>query len=532
MKRYRLPKLAVALAVVAALPFLFGFGNSSSANRTLIMAIAGTPADVDPDNYQGLPSNDTYNIFTAQLVRYKPYKQDYKQLPGPFQVDGYLASSWKIVPNGMEFTLRDAKSQWGNTLTSEDVKWSFERHSAINAISRFLFAVNNIDLKTPITVIDSKRFRMNLNNNAPMLLGSLTHYVMGITDSVEAKKHATESDPWARNWLKTNSATFGPYQVAGIQPSQVVFFKANPNHWSKPNIPAVVARAVPDASARVQLVIKGQADYTNGLEFQQAKTAEQSGNVQVTSGPTPWHDSLIPNLAFKPFSDPKVRLAVNHALDRKVILNQVYAGYGVVPATQVSSTIPTPVKVPGQLDYSIDKAKKLLAEAGYPNGFEFTLTICPCRPGAYVVPLATVVQSQLAKVGIKVNIATVSTSGEFESGRTAKRYQAWIASLGPVVIDPAYFGFLYFGTRGGQNFSNYTNAAVDKNIPLAMTTEPGKRRDRYVVNIVKALEADAPYVPLVETANLRVWSKRVSGAIMGEPVFGVNSIFADLLQIK
>ena len=100
------------------------------------------------------------------------------------------------------------------------------------------------------------------------------------------------------------SATFGPYQVAGIQPSQVVFFKANPNHWSKPNIPAVVVRSVPDASARVQLVIKGQADYTNGLEFQQAKTAENSGNVQVTSGPTPWHDSLIPNLAFKPFSDP------------------------------------------------------------------------------------------------------------------------------------------------------------------------------------------------------------------------------------
>ena len=530
--RTRLLKVTTALAIVVALPFLFGFGSTTSAKRVLIMALASTPVDVDPDNYQGLPSNDTYNIFSGNLVRYRPYASDYKQLPGPFAVDGFLASSWKKVPSGMEFTLRDAKSQWGNQLTSEDVKWSFERKAALNAIARFLFAVNNIDLKVPITVIDATHFRMNLTNNAPMLLGSLTHYVMAIVDSTEAKKHATEADPWARTWLRLNTATFGPYQLKGIQPSQVVFFEANPNWWDKVNIPAVVARAVPDGTGRLQLVLRGQADYTNGLDFQQAKSAEKSGVVQVTSGPTPWHDSLIPNLGFKPFSDARVREALNHAIDRKAILASVYSGYGTIPATQVSSTIPTPVKVAGSLGYDTARAKSLLAAAGYPNGFEFTLTICPCRPGAYVVPLATVIQAQLSLVGIKMNIETVATSAQFEADRAKKKYQAWIASLGPVVIDPAYFGFLYFGTKGGQNFSNYSNVTVDKFIPLAMTTEPGKRRDRYVVDIVRALEADSPYVPLVETANLRLWSKRVSGALMGEPVFGVNSVFADRLQLK
>ena len=530
--RKHLPKLAAALAVIAALPVVFGFAGSSSANRTLVMAIAGTPVDVDPENYQGLPSNDTYNIFSSMLVRYKPYAADYKQLPGPFSVDGFLATSWKKVSSGMEFTLRDAKSQWGNELNSAAVKWSFERKVALDPIARFLFAVNNVDQKNPITVIDDKRFRMNLLNNAPMLLGSLTHYVMAIVDATEAKKHVTDADPWARNWLKVNTATFGPYKLEGIQPGQVVYFKANPNWWGKVNIPAVVARAIPDASARLQLVQKGQADYTNGLDFQQAKSAASGSDVQVTAGPTPWHDSLIPNVGFKPFSDVRVREALNHAIDRKALLNTVYAGYGVIPATQVSSTIPTPVKVPGNLDYDTAKAKKLLADAGYASGFEFTLTICPCRPGAYVVPLATAIQSQLSLVGIKVNINTVATSAQFEADRAKKKYEAWIASLGPVVIDPAYFGFLYFGTTGGQNFSNFSNPTVDKNIPLAMTTEPGKRRDRFVVNIVKALEAASPYVPLVETANLRLWSKRVSGGLMGEPTFGVNSIYVDRLQIK
>lgn len=143
----------------------------SSRADTLVGAISAVPTDMGPDTNQGGPSNETSPFTSATLVRYKDVPAN--QLPGPYAVQPYLAQSWKQDKTGYTFTLRAAKSQYGNPLTSQDVKWSFERKLVINPTAQTLYTSANIDKTNPITVINSRTFHINLTEPSALLLATL-----------------------------------------------------------------------------------------------------------------------------------------------------------------------------------------------------------------------------------------------------------------------------------------------------------------------------------------------------------------------
>src|SRR6185436_14112776 len=111
-------------------------------------------------------------------------------------------------------------SPFGNTVSSADVKWSFERMVAADAIARFLFGVVGVDTANPITVVNAKTFTLNLTHPSALALAFNAYYSVSIFDSTEAKKHATESDPWAKDWLSKNSANYSAYTVDSFTPGQ------------------------------------------------------------------------------------------------------------------------------------------------------------------------------------------------------------------------------------------------------------------------------------------------------------------------
>ena len=515
--------LVASFTATAAVKAPSGLGN---AFVNVVPAVAGS---ADLGNYQGRPSSDLGPAWASTLLRYKTPAADATALEGPFAVVPYLAESFtREADGGYTFKLRaNAKSPDGNLATCTDVQWSFQRAIAIDGVSRFLVNVGGIDPANPITIVDARTCKMNVRYNSPFVVGVLTWYGMSILDSVEAKKHATEADPWAKTWLSTRSATFGPYKLDGFVSGQTMFFTPNPGYFG-PKVPfaRMVIRAVPDAGTRLQVMLNGQASHTAYLDYAQFDTAKKSDAVNAIAGVDSNMDVLALNLKDPHFADVNVRKAISMAIDRASLLKGVYRGYGRTAFTQISSALPVPVPQVA-VKFDTAAAKALLAKTAWPTGFEFTLSGTPARPGAYVGDMIAAIQADLSKIGITVKPEIVASSTEFEARRSGRKLQAWIITDRPVVVDPVYYISLYHSLTGSQSFHSYSNPAVDKLLQLGLTTAPGKRHDRWVAAMVKILNDEVPWIPLIETINGQVFAKNVTGYLN----FPSNVVYVDTLTL-
>ncbi len=199
--------------------------------KVLTMALSGVPTNVDQAVIQGRPSLVAAQGVVSVLLRYTQEPSPGLSLHSPQDLQGELAESWELNDDGSyTFTLRAAQSPAGNTVTSADVKWSFDRMIALDGIARFLMFVSSIDQADPITIIDDRTFTLNVTMPNTLTLPVLTYYALGIIDSVTATDNAAADDEWAAEWLSGNSASFGAYQYDGITPGEEVRLLKNPNY--------------------------------------------------------------------------------------------------------------------------------------------------------------------------------------------------------------------------------------------------------------------------------------------------------------
>ena len=499
-RRSRLVALAL-VTLVSALGVVAGTAGAApgkaSASKTFVKVIPGLPTSVDPVNYQNRPSSDNLPTFTSPLVRGKGLARGAKALPGSYALDPFVATSWSRNQDGSwTFKLREnVKSNYGNTMTGDDVKWSYERAVALDGVSRFLFSVGNIDTKNPITVLDPLTVRLNVTRPGPMTLGATLWYSLTIYDSTEAKKHATSTDPWAKDWMATNSSTFGPYYVESFTPGQSLQLKKNPNYWnaSKMYFDTVVMRAIPDSATRLQLMLNGEADNTYYLDGPQFKAAMAEDGKKLIAYPDldSSMDMMLMNEKFGPFSDIRVRQAINMGILRSGLIKTVYQGVGDPARFQFSSVLP-------QTD-----------------GFQ---------PVSYN-PAKAKVQSQLAKIGVKVNLETIASPTDFEARRKAGQLQAWINVQRPAIVDAMYFTYLVNGTKGIINSHAYSNAKVDNLINLMLGTSPGPRYNRQMKELLRIVTDEKPTAPLVEVKAQVVFSKGITGYLTrATPIIYVDEL--------
>lgn len=531
VRRSRIAVVAVGLLAVA-LAAMVGTATAASgksaAAKTFVKVIPGLPTSVDPVNYQNRPSSDNLPTFTSPLVRGKGLAKGAKALPGAYAVDPFLATSWSRNSDGSwTFKLREGvKSNYGNTLTADDVKWSFDRANALDGVSRFLFSVANIDTKNIITVIDPQTVRLNVTRPGPMTLGATLWYSLTVYDSTEAKKHSTSTDPWARDWMATHSSTFGPYYVESFEPGQSLQLKKNPNYWNadKMYFDTVVMRAIPDSATRLQLMLSGQADATYYLDGAQLKAALAEDGKKLLAYPDldSSMDMMIVNHKFGPFSDIRVRNAINMAILRSGLVKTVYQGVGDPARYQFSSVLPQTQGFQ-PVSYNPAKAKELLAAAGQSN-LSFTLTTSPGIL-SYSGDIATYIQAQLAQVGVKVTLETIASPTDFEARRRAGQLQAWINVQRPAIVDAMYFTYLVNGTRGIINSHGYSNARVDTLINLMLGTSPGPRYNRQMKELLRIVNDEKPTVPLVEVKTQVVFSKGITGFLTrATPIIYVDEL--------
>lgn len=520
MQRFRTRLRLSALLVVAGLLASACSGSSGKADSndpkstTLTVASAGVLSNLDSEHYQGFISIDLLPNVAGTLVRFKKPASDATTLQTPDQIEPELADSWEVAADkkSVDFTLRPAKSPFGNSVTSADVEWSIERmlNSKGVPIAKILMGIGGWDTDNPITVKDPTHFTLHFSSYNAVSLSVLSTFFMTIYDSVEAKKHATADDPFAYEWLANNTATFGPYTVESFDPGKQVRLVANKNYFrGQPKVPSVVIRAVPDAASRLQLVESGGVDITSGLSFDQQSSLKSSSTVDLKRMLYPSISTFVLNVKVKPFDDVRVRQALSYAVDRDAILQSAYRGFG----TAATDFFHDDFGVTGVDGITRDpaKAKALLAEAGYPKGFPLTLSYNVANVGPESEQIAVLLRSQLKEVGIDVKLDNIASGADFDAGKRGGKLTSWLGTSLPLVPDPAYYLAVFYSTGGLTNQSGYSNPALDKAEKDILLTSPGADRVAKVKAIDEAMVADMPAVPLIDSQKFFAFRKAVNG---------------------
>ncbi len=427
---------AVALAVLFAAAFgLYRPAAAATASykpegRVVIAwHVTISPAWFDPSTAppQITPFGMLYAIHDALVRPYPGYKM------GPS-----LAESWEESEDGLTYTFKlrpGLKFHNGDPLTTEDVKFSFDRYQGAGA-KALKEHVKDVE------IVDPRVIRFHLTAPWPdfMTFYGTTATAAGI---VVPKKYLSEVGP---EEFKKHPIGAGPYKFVSAKPGIEVVLEANPDYWRVvPHVKTLVMRSVPDATTRGLMLRSGEADMAYALDGVDAQGIPKDPKLKVVSTKhasifwIEFTDQWDPK---SPWHDQRLRLAVNYALDRQAINEAGCLGF-CPPAGVIVPRVMDFALQAKPLPYDPDKAKKLLAEAGYPNGFDAgDFTPIPGFP-----TVGEAVMNYLNAAGIRVRLKQMERAafyadwqakklhglimvGAGNSGNAASRVESFIQSKG------------------------------------------------------------------------------------------------------
>jgi len=316
-----------------------------------------------------------------------------------------LAESWTVDEKGITFKLREAKFASGNPVTAADFVYSLTRllklnQSAASNLTRVGYSGDNVEQL--VKAVDEHTLRIDLTDTvtAELLLYRLAGVVASAVDSVEVKKHVENND-YGNQWLRTNSAGSGPFTLNRWSPNEMVIMDANPNYVAgPPKMRRVIVRHVPESQVERLMLNRGDLDIASALTAADLKTFEGNKGYVIQRVPTGGFYVLAMNAGNKYLSNPKVREAIAYGIDYAGIEKTIMGPYGRVRTVPVPENYEYAIKSP---DWHLDvpKAKALLAEAGFKDGFRLTLKTIAQTPR---IDLATAIQASLGEIGITLDI--------------------------------------------------------------------------------------------------------------------------------
>ncbi|WP_421439889.1 ABC transporter substrate-binding protein [Agrobacterium tumefaciens] len=324
---------------------------------------------------------------------------------GSGKVSPQLAERWETDDKGITFHLRAANFASGNPVTSADVVYSFSRLLKMNQaaaanLKRVGYNAENVDKL--VSAPDEKTVRIELSGQttSELLLYRLAMVIASVVDSKELKSHEVDGD-WGNAWLRTNSAGSGPFTLNRWSPNEIIILEANKDYVAgSPKMRRVIVRHVPESQVERLMLERGDIDIASALTASDLATFNNKEGFQIQRVPTGGFYVLSMNAGKEPLSNPKVREAIAYGIDYKGMEKTIMGPYGRARTVPVPENFEYAIPSPDwKLD--VEKAKSLLKEAGYENGFTLNLKTIAQTPR---IDLATAIQASLSQVGIKVNI--------------------------------------------------------------------------------------------------------------------------------
>ncbi|WP_296519874.1 ABC transporter substrate-binding protein [Rhodoplanes sp.] len=427
-----------------------------------------------------------------------------------------LAASWQIASDGMSCTFklrRDATFHDGTPVTARDVKWSFDRSVSVGGFPTFQMSAGSLEKREQFVAVDDHTFRVDFVRKDKLLMFNLAVVVPFVINSELARKNATEADPWALAWLKQNEAGGGAYRVESWKPgSETILTRFDA--WKSgplPKIRRIIARDVPSPGTRRAMLERGDADLSTGFPPKDFDQMIKEGKVRVTGVPIPnalWYLAL--NTAKPPFDNAKLRQAIAWAVPYDDIQASAFFGRANPmhggPATAEKPVWPQPF--PYRTDLA--KAKALMAEAGFANGLDTTLSL-DVGTGTVGEPTAVLIQESLAKIGVRAAIDKIpganwrTTLNRKELPLVLNRFSGWLD------YPEYYFYWNLHGNNSIFNISAYRNPEMDKLIDRARFTEDKVEYAKAVTDFITLCMQEVPIVPLNQPIHDVATQKSVGG---------------------
>ena len=400
-----------------------------------------------------------------------------------------LAVSWKSLDDTTwEVKLRrGVKFHDGTPFGAKDVKATFDR--VLNPENKLTARGNHAKIKS-VEVVDDATVRFKTDGPYPLFVERLTAQVMQSEKVIKEKGH---------EWMQENPIGTGPYKLVRWSKKQEHVLIRNEDYWGpKPAFKNVRVRIIPEQATQIAELMSGGVDIIKAVPPDQMDVINKSGQAHTTTSPILRTAFLQLDQAGRsgpnPFQDRRVRLAANLAVDIDSIIKHVLNGLGDRTATTVN-----PMAFgfdPGIKPYKQDlaQAKKLLAEAGFPNGLEvgFLRTQPTVEPG--LIQTSDAIVADLVKAGIRTKARMVSEIGPFTNMvRDGKAEPMFEWSWGYYSIFDADAIFFDVMTCG-QPYSVYCNKALDDLVIQGRSTLDPKRRTEIYAKAQKLVSEDAAYL--------------------------------------
>ena len=475
---------------------------------TLIFGRGGDSVGLDPALEEDGESFKVCDNIYDTLVQYKDESTELE--PG-------LATNWESSTDGLIWTFHLRKGVTfhdGTPFNAEAVLFSLNRqHDDTHPFHKvggsyiYWIATGLAEIVDKIIAVDDYTVQIHLKTAyAPFI------YTIAITPFSIVSPTAVQK--WG-DAFSNNPVGTGPFKFVRWDRGDKIVLEANDTYWGGPPLlDRVILRSIPDNSVRLIELQQGNIhamEFPNPDDFQQIRDDD---TLELLSQPGMSIGYLAMNMDKSPFDILNVRLAINHAINKSAIIEYLYQGLGIPAKNPIPPTLWGYDDSIEDYAYDPELAKKLLAEAGYPNGFETTLWALPV-PRPYIPDgraLAEVLQSELRNVGIETKIVTFDWGTYLEKTKNGEHDIAmlgWSADLG----DPD--NFLYFllskssAEKPAGNIAFYRSDEMQAVLEQARATSDREKRISLYQEAQRIFHKDVPWVPLAHAKQILVINKKV-----------------------
>ena len=481
--------------ILLSLVLVFGF--SSAWAKTIKWSMQGDSLTLDPHaQNEGPTTQVSRQVYEALVQRGLDMK-----------IGPALATKWKATdPNTWIFTLReDAKFSDGSGMTSADVVFSILRaKQRTSDFKEYISTVANVEAVGDYSV------KITTSKPNPILLNQLSNIFI-MSKAWSEKNFAMSPQNWdagQETFSATNAMGTGPFKITLREPNTKTVFKRNKHWWGEmkdKKVTQIELMPIKNAATRVAALLSGEIDIVTDAPVQDLKRIGSSSGHKVEStaqmrtiflGMGQAADKLrTGNTGDNPFKKKEVRQALYQAIDIEAIKKKVMRGLsepaGIITFPGVNGYT---ADLDKRLPYDVNAAKKLLADAGYPNGFDVELR-CPNDRYVNDEAICTAVVGMLGKIGVNVNLFAQTKSKHFKELKDDQG-DFYMLGWGVPTLDSHYVFHYLYETGASWNKVNFSNADVDAAIRVMEGEVDLDKRNAAIAKAWKIVKDDISYLPL------------------------------------
>ena len=497
----RLSSLAAALVMGG-----FAFTASAAhAAKDVVVAVQSNFTTTDPYD-----ANDTLSLSMAKSFYQGLYgfDKDLKMVP-------VLADSYTVSKDGLVYTFKlksGIKFHDGTDFNAEAVKVNFDRvTNPENKLKRYNLYKNIAKTEA----LDATTVRFTLKEPFSPFVNTLAHPSGAIISPAALAKYGSKG-------IAQHPVGTGPFQFVEWKSTDYLKVAKFDGYWKKgyPKVDTITWRPVVDNNTRAAMMQTNEAHFAFPMPPEAVESLSKKPSLEVTVAPSIIHRYISFNTLQKPFDNPKVREALNYAINKDALVKVAFSGYAVPAEGVLPKGVEYATKL-GPWPYNPAKARELLKEAGYPNGFESTLWSAYNYTTAQKV--IQFVQQQLAQVGVKLQVQALEAGQRVERVESAQDpatapvrmyYVGWSSSTGEA--DWALRPLLASESMPPKllNTAYYKNPDVDADIAKALVTTSAADKARLYGDAQQRIWKDAPWAFLVTEQLVSVRARNLAGFYM------------------